>query len=103
MTYTINEELERQVKGTIEELNEAIEQETLYDYICESLDIKFISNPSHELLGGILAVALGGPNVYVDTYEKQIKGFWGNDNFYLPLDNDVVDELNFILEELFNI
>lgn len=42
-------------------------------------DINWVSNRDKTYKGAILLVAGGGPNIYVDTNESVIKGFWGGD------------------------
>lgn len=46
-------------------------------------------------LGSRIAVCLGGPGVWVDTYAEEVVGVWGSDKVVVPL---VVDE--FILDAL---
>lgn len=103
MANTTKENLMNQVFNINDDINKAIEENTLYEYICESLEIEFISNVSREFLGGIITIALGGPTIYINTRKRLIEGFFGADNFNLPLDNETINELNNVLEELFYI
>ena len=103
MTNTTKDRLVSMCEFIENELIENIENGTLYNYICECLDIEFISNSRRELLGGEVLVTFGGPNIWIDTRNRQIQAVWSSDSFYLPLDNNVVNELNNILEEFYNL
>ena len=85
------------------ELMENIENGTLYDYIGECLEIEFITDARREYIGSRILVTLGGPNIWINTKKGHIEAFWGNENFYYHLDSYVINELDFILEEFFNI
>lgn len=47
-------------------------------------------------------LACGGPNVYLDTEEGALLGFWGSDKETLYLDRDIVEELNDFYEDYYN-
>ena len=47
-------------------------------YLEEALDLEFSSN-RQGYLGTSLLVALGGPNIWIDTRYNRIEGYWGSD------------------------
>lgn len=111
--------LEEAIKGNItgfyERLKKAFDCESEeYDedyYIFEDiLDIKIISSFDKNILGVIYTIALGGPNIYIDTYNNIVKGCWGNikiieelDYYFnlLNLNKALLNELDDYTEELF--
>lgn len=97
------ENLMDQVFNTRDDIDNAIDENTLYDYLIEYEDIEFIFDGARAFLGAIVTVSSGGPNIYLDTRNGRIEGFWSSDSFYLPLDRDVKNELNNILEEFYGI
>ena len=63
------------------------EHEDIYDYVHDNLGGKKVvdlSDPS-DLRGVILTMACGGPNIYIDTYEACIRGYWGSQEAKIPL------------------
>lgn len=51
----------------------------LYTYFQDVLDIEYTISSRGDYLGARIAVALGGPNIYIDTREGYVKGYWGTD------------------------
>jgi len=45
-------------------------------------------NPDHRCEGFAILVAFGGPNIWINTKDKQVEGFWWGDNFTLSYNND---------------
>ena len=59
----------------------------------EACAIRYIIDGSGEYLGARLMLAGGGPNVWVDTFEGEIQGFWGSDKCSFPIwDYEYIDE-----------
>ena len=50
-----------------------------YDYLQNVYDIKYTVGIDGEYHGAELMVAGGGPNIYVDTRDNTVYGFWGSD------------------------
>jgi hypothetical protein len=49
-----------------------------YDYLQNVYDIKFIIDISGNYHGAELMVAGGGPNIYVETRDNTVRGYWGS-------------------------
>lgn len=64
------------------------------------LDIRIYSNLDKEFLGARIAVALGGPNIYLDTMKGVIEGFWGKKEYGFQADESLVIQVNDILEDM---
>ena len=50
-----------------------------YDYLQNAYDIKYTVGIDGTYYGAELMVAGGGPNIYVDTRDNTVYGFWGSD------------------------
>lgn len=111
----LEEAMKNNIKGFYENLEKAFDRRSEeYDenyYICDDiLDIKIISDFNKNIFGAIYAIALGGPNIYINTYDRVVRGCWGSteiieslDNYLysLDLDSDFFDYLDGYIEELF--
>ena len=45
-------------------------------------------NPDHICEGFAILVSYGGPNIWINTKDRQVEGYWWGDNFTLPYKND---------------
>ena len=52
---------------------------TAYDWMEGTYDIRYLVNSRKEYLGAEILVAGGGPTIWVDTWDKEVKGYWGAD------------------------
>jgi hypothetical protein len=48
-------------------------------YLYEALDFKYIVGSDGTYYGTEIMVAFGGPNIYVDTRDNTVYGYWGVD------------------------
>lgn len=106
MTADIAEELKRLyiAEPTDEEREEAEENGEavdLYGYFYDVLDINYILDAQRELRGVRVAVALGGPNIWIDTVRGVVEGFWGTGHAEKWVPSEVCDAINDIFAELF--
>jgi hypothetical protein len=71
-----------------------------FDYLADALDIEYIVNSKAEYLGARVLVAIGGPNIWIDTRRGIVDGYWWADSARAGFkDNIGLDEA---LEELWN-
>ena len=97
----IREELEAVYNG--EAMNQDEEPASFWDYIAENvLDFTYIINADKSYKAAILAVTLGGPNVYIDTWEHEIQLYWGSDKETIWLPSEICDEIDAVMEEQYN-
>lgn len=82
-----------------EELGEACD---LYDYFSDVLDYEYIISSTRELVGVRVWVALGGPNIYIDSRASEIVGHWGTDESRVWLPSEICDEINAIFEDIYS-
>lgn len=74
----------------------------LYTYFADALDIEYTISSRGDFLGARIAVALGGPNIYVDTREGYVKGYWGTDRAEAWIPSEICEEINGIMEEYYD-
>ena len=58
-----------------------VDDEALSNHIINEqvMEIRFVIDSNKDYLGSFLLVGFGGPNIWIDTYEEQVKGYWGGD------------------------
>ena len=64
-------------------------QETAHDWMEGTYDIHYYVDRDKRFLGAEIMVAGGGPTIWVNTYTKQVEGYWGSDKVLEPF----IDEL----------
>lgn len=74
----------------------------MYTYFADALDIEYTISSRGDFLGARIAVALGDPNVYVDTRECYVKGYWGTDRAEAWIPSEICEEIDGIMEEYYN-
>ena len=111
--YNTNDELKRMVDSIAQELkaiynSELINEETsepmtFWDYFEDVLDLDYIIGSDCKTVRGVhLWVTLGGPNIRIDTFSGDVKGFWGSDRQEAWVPVEICDEINDIFQEYFN-
>ena len=56
-------------------------------------DIRYYVDSSKRYLGAEIMVAGGGPSIWVNTYTKEVEGYWGGDKVLEPfIDNLDLDD-----------
>ena len=53
--------------------------ETASDWMEGTYDIRYLVNREKQYLGAEILVAGGGPTIWVDLWDKEVKGYWGRD------------------------
>ena len=71
----------------------------LYSYFSDCLDVEYTISSRGDLLGVRAYVALGGPNIWVDTRNGEVAGAWGCDRESAWLPSEICEEINGIFEE----
>ena len=68
-------------------------QETAGDWMEGTYDIRYYVDSSKRYLGAEIMCAGGGPTIWVNTYTKQVEGYWGGDRVTEPfIDNLGLDD-----------
>ena len=75
---------------------------SFYDYFQDALDIDYITNSKKEYKACRIMIAWGGPNIYVNTWERKVELYWWTDSAEFYLSSDVCNQINDYMEEYFN-
>ena len=94
----IREEIENYYNG----FEEDGEEKGMYDYLADILDYEITLNSSMEYRSCKVWVTLGGPNVWIDTAENEIKLAWGGERDSIWLPSEICEEIDCYFEELYN-
>lgn len=111
---TCKEQLKFMVKNIAQDLSDAVtginfgkhdvdnrDGEFNFNYQCDRLrwyfedvlDVKFTIDARFNYLGAEIALGLGGPNIYYDTAEGRVHGYWdGKEEYFVDLaTRDAID------------
>ncbi len=70
-----------------------IENGDIEDYTANPLDYKFIVDAQKQYVGVEILVSFGGPNIYINTQNKTVEGYWGNDSVDVKYyDGEAIDD-----------
>lgn len=76
-----------------------LEQQSLYDFFEDCLDIEYRVDSRKEYRSVSIMVACGGPNIYIDTAKRAVLLYWWTDRAEYPLLSDTVDEVDYWARE----
>ena len=74
------------------------EQQSLFDWLEDALDIDFTMNSQGQMKGACVCVAWGGPGIYVDTNRCSVDLYWWGEEGHWRINRDACDELDACLE-----
>ena len=94
----IREEIEMYYNG----FEEDDEEKSLFDYLADVLDYELTIDSRMNYVSCKVWITLGGPNVWIDTREREIKLAWASDRDSIYLDSDICDEIDAYFEEIYN-
>ena len=89
-----------------EDLTKKYKNNELWDYLNEGefYDYEFtvsLTSNGFEYKSACIMLACGGPNIYLDTKYGELVCIWGGDEEKKHVDNDVVDEIDACLKEIY--
>ena len=58
--------------------------ETASDWMEGTYDIRYYVDRDKRYLGAEIMCAGGGPTIWVNTYTKEVEGYWGGDRVKVP-------------------
>jgi hypothetical protein len=94
---TCEEQLRRMCRRIADDITSGEEDAT--KWMEGTYDIRYLIAADKSYLGAEIMVAGGGPTIWVDTWDKEVKGYWGGDRVSEPfIDNLGLDDY---CEELF--
>ncbi len=83
---------------TDEETGEKREQ-SASDWMEGTYDIRYLVDREKRFMAAEIMVAGGGPTIWVDTWENEVKGYWGSDRVTVPFADNL--NLNDYCEEMY--
>ena len=86
---TCEQQLRRMCKNIAESISSPGDGDTAHDWMEGTYDIRYLVDREKRYLGAELMVAGGGPTIWVDLWDKEVKGYWGGDKVLEPF----IDEL----------
>lgn len=107
MLANIHEELENLYFANFtdeerEELEANGEAYDLYSYFADVLDYEYTINSRKEYSSVKVWLTLGGPNIWIDTADKELHGAWGNNRASVYVGNDICQEIDSIFEDFYH-
>ena len=72
---------------------------TMLDYLRDALDVRFVVGMDRECIGGSVCLVWGGPTMWVDTMEQEVRVSWSS-TVTAPLSGEAVRALDDALETL---
>ena len=64
-------------------------QQTADDWMAGTYDIRYLVNRDKQYLGAEIMCAGGGPTIWGDTWDKEVKGYWGGDRVNVPFSDNL--------------
>jgi hypothetical protein len=75
-------------------LDDDWEQQSLYDYFSDCLDVEYRVGSDKEYRSVCVMVTCGGPNIYIDTESKAVELYWWGDRASYHILSDAVDAVD---------
>ena len=89
---TCEQQLRRMCKNIAEDIEKPVDDQAA-SFMEGVYDIRYLVDSSKRYLGAKLMVAGGGPTIWVDTWTKEVEGYWGSDKVLEPfIDNIGLDD-----------
>ena len=86
------EKLRRMCKSIAEDIEQPVDDQAA-SFMEGTYDIRYYVDSSKRYLGAEIMCAGGGPTIWVNTYTKQVEGYWGGDKVLEPfIDNLGLDD-----------
>ena len=78
---TCQEQLVRMVQDIADSITHCSggKERSASDWMEDTYDIRYLVDSRKEYLGAEILVAGGGPTIWVDTFTKEVRGYWGTD------------------------
>ena len=78
---TCQEQLVRMVQDIADSITHCSggKERSAGDWMAETYDIRYLVDSRKEYMGAEILCAGGGPTIWVDTFTKEVRGYWGTD------------------------
>jgi len=91
---TSGEQLRRMCKDIADDITHVSGglERSAADWMEGTYDIRYLVDSQKRYLGAEILVAGGGPTIWVDLFDQEVKGYWGRDRVIEPfIDNIGLD------------
>ena len=78
-----------------------IEIATIGDYFDDFYDIDYVIGSDKHYKACRVLVAFGGPNIYIDTWKKEVQLFWWSDTAIADIPNELCAEIDEFFKMLY--
>lgn len=75
------------------------EEEDRAGLVRDPIDVRLVINRDGTVHGAQLLMAFGGPNIWVNTMDAQVEGYWGSHRVTIPMDLGIAREINSYYDE----
>ena len=104
-----NDKIHEMLQSIVDDLNEKYSVMSDYDdilnsfytYVTDVLDVEYRVDRQHRVRSVKLCLAFGGPNIYLDTAESNIRLHWGATTEECWISTEICEAINEIYEGLF--
>lgn len=96
MCNGIAQELEDIFYGEVEEDGPA----DMWEYLSDILDYDVTYDSQGVYRGCSIMVTCGGPNIYIDTINSEVRGYWWTDFERVPITRGACDLIDEIMSEI---
>ena len=79
-----------------------IEIADIGDYFDDFYDIDYVIGSDKKYKACRVLVAYGGPNIYIDTWEKQVQLFWWSDTAIADIPDELCAAIDDFFEAIYN-
>lgn len=93
MLYEQCKRISEELDELVDKYNHSADCDAFVEYFDDNYGIDYVWRMGVGLIGVRILVAFGGPNIYIDTFDGVVRGYWGGTQSY-PLHYNVVDTLN---------
>ena len=94
---TCEEQLRRMVRNIADSITSPDEQ--AHQWMEGTYDIRYLVDREKRFMAAEIMVAGGGPTIWVDTWDQEVKGYWGGDRVTVPFADNL--DLNDYCEEMY--
>ncbi len=90
---TCEEQLRRMCRNIADGITNPGEQDSAGSWMEGTYDIRYLVDSSKRYMGAEILCAGGGPTIWVNTWTKEVEGYWGGDKVLEPfIDNLGLDD-----------
>lgn len=71
-----------------------------WEYLIDALDVEVTRSLNGDYRGARILLTFGGPNIWLDTAERELQGAWGGKRVNMHVPYEVCAEIDEAVEEL---